>query len=421
MQKKVVTLNTILKRSSCINSVHEASIETDRLYNNMIKSPDNITTRDISVYIESLCSTANAFKYYFQPLELLEKVTNTNVSDFLVTEYCNRVIPYMDINTLKYTSNYVNDYKIRDTYKDSISETVKINIAADRIIHNTKKLQENGLVLSHRNTKSVVENCINTVSKYNLPSYQKLNLCIEEAFYLLEKNEIKYDMSDIIKTLVEHYRYTSNLSADNVSKVLSESYVISNEDAQTIGTITFEDTDTVKKVLANLGTDINDDTFSNIVYSLNGCTGKDLIVNIADIIGFFRTLLAGNIVSLDKVVEAYNSIMNTIETYIIKSCNEDACGLVNKLIENISTEATKFASTSTPNDPVESFKHVLYNAVCSFRELYNTLYSDDNIARMTQVTTDVNLTTESVATLAVSALQKIGRFLILARQGSQEH
>lgn len=405
MQKKVVTLNTILKRSSSINSIHEASIETDRLYNNLIKSPDNITTRDVSVYIEALCSTANAFKYYFQPLALLEKVTKTSISDYIVTEYCNRVIPYMDCNTLNYVIEYIDGCNIKESYKEAISETAKINKKADLILHNTSKLKENGLVLNHRTVNSVIENCIATIDKYNLPSFQKFNLCIEEAFYLLEKNGIKYDTPELIRSLIEHYRYTGNLSAEDIATVLSESYVIAEEDAKAVGDIVYEDPDTVRKILASYANDINNDSFENIVYQINGCTGLDLINNIADIIRFFKVLVVNSIVDYDKLVLGFSSIINTIETYIIKSCNEDCPTLVNRLIEDIAAELDKFVDNSG-NESLNQFKNEVYKNILNLRDLYNTLYSKENIANMVSNIEDETITTESVATLAYAIAKK---------------
>ena len=105
--RKIVSYTTILKRSRCLNSAVTEStrVDSSKIFDNLNKSIDtkkngrNVDTqRLLRSYIESLCNTESANSNYYQIFSLLEKFNETDpvISDRILTEYVNRILPYTE-------------------------------------------------------------------------------------------------------------------------------------------------------------------------------------------------------------------------------------------------------------------------------------------------------------------------------------
>ena len=151
--------STILKRSSCLNSLNESKvIDSSVLYENLealMKTTKNGREyglqNSLRSYLESLCNCTNASKYYYQPISLIEQFNQIDkvVSEKILSEYTNRILPYVeDIGLVKYS---VENSHMMDDQKSSILESVSNYQAGERVLANHNNLSR----------RFNMENCIN--------------------------------------------------------------------------------------------------------------------------------------------------------------------------------------------------------------------------------------------------------------------
>ena len=204
--KSKIKLGTILKRSSCIRSISESvlSEETQRLYDSLTKRIEegkvDANTNDLlRSYIDSLCNTESASRYYDQPLRLVEKFNDINpaISDRIIYEYTTRVLPY--VKEVSYLIDEAKDFNITEPQYDSIKEAGEILIAADRILNNHERISSRFNIENEANRirtlglKYVVDSCADMVDTYNIKPYQKMNITLEELVYVLDKKGYDYN------------------------------------------------------------------------------------------------------------------------------------------------------------------------------------------------------------------------------------
>ena len=147
--KKYINFGIIFKRSSCLNSgSKDGYIDSSKSYKNLKTQLENVnegvqisTSIDqlLKYYVESLCDSQNANKYYRQPLYCLERlnVLDQYKASWLLNEYTERILPYVeDLSTI---GESIDRYNLTDQQKETILESASSYITADRILknHNT--------------------------------------------------------------------------------------------------------------------------------------------------------------------------------------------------------------------------------------------------------------------------------------------
>lgn len=249
--KTKINFGTILKRSTCLNySVHESTVpDSDRLFSNIKSMLEKCkTAREtnlqsaIRMHLESLSNTVNADDNYWQPLYYIEQINtkDTMVADRIVYEFTNRVLPYVqNISQVMDTVNR-NSYSLLEDQKNSIIETCNVLNTADRIIGNhkmiTKRFNPDRELNRFKNTgmKYFIDSCAMMIDTYNVRSYQKLNITIEEAYYLLEMGGYDYNKQELVKCALEYYLvqnpYVTNKDISDFRNCIKESYLLEEED-----------------------------------------------------------------------------------------------------------------------------------------------------------------------------------------------
>ena len=246
--RKKINLNTILKRSSCINSINESvnipnvKKSISDIYHRLesIGEINHIIKSDIKIALEKCTNTTNANEYYHDLLSIIEtcgKIDYTFTNQ-LVKDFNSRVLPYID--DVYNVAEAVSRLELDQSHLDWINEAIFENTAADRILKNHDKLSKRFHMEINENTikgkglKFVVEEFCSKIDTYRIESYHKMNLCIEEMTYLLKKNGIEYNSSELVENIVEYFLINNvDLTSQDIKgyrKVLSENGCISDED-----------------------------------------------------------------------------------------------------------------------------------------------------------------------------------------------
>lgn len=408
---------TILKRSTCLNSIEEHVVDPCKKYDNivgMIENAGNIKSfalqGAIKQYLDSMCNCENASKYYWQPLDLASKLNafdESFSSSCIIHNYINRVLPYAEnMGAVKYS---IDNGDLTEDQKNTLTEAVNNFAVADRIMNNHRSIS-NRFNIERENTrykamglKFLVESIGNMVSTYSVDNYQKMNITIEETYYFLNKNGIDYNENDLIKYTLEYYLtqspYISESEIAKYNRVISESHVVdsSNVDFNTNDCSTI--TKMVESYIFTSSKDI-DKLNSMVENTLSNTTKEDIIYN-AENIAYLCWDLAKNKVfeSDESLYSVSNLVLDAINDGLEKDAKsyskEDIGKLFNSLnavkeyvyrsgnSSDYNTASAKFIAESLNPllENLSDIEEMVYNKsnldVLSYFENFNETYNID--------------------------------------------
>lgn len=419
--KTKLRFGNVAKRYSClISESKNKPANVLKRYDVLLTQLDNAKSTDGSIkpiiksnvksLIESLYDSECANQLYECPIRLIESFNDldTKMSSYILTEYTNNILPYIKDLTNMWES--VQQYNITKEQANSIMKAANQFICADRLLENHKtiskrfKIEQEVLKTRSKGLKYVTENCCTMIDTYNIPAYQKLNLCIEEMSYLFDKNNIDYNRNDFINYVLEYfllYDYDTN-SIKGYKKVLSEGYYINENDANFVSYL-FENNITLNKIqdyinafyinqqkdmdlfINTVNNCVHSDSidlsynFNKVLYFINDIyrseiLDNDLIIEYldalkVDIDNILNDLSMNVVISrefieclIDHTIDAYD---NTISDFIIKSFYKDLLIILSKYQELLYTESNliNISFVNNPSiDPVplsesKIFKH----------------------------------------------------------------
>lgn len=344
MTRKIVTYNAILKRSRCLNSpiTESTKVDSQKIFNNLNRSIEirkngrNADTQQLlRSYIESMCNYDNASRYYRQIFELLENFNEVDpvVSDRILTEFTNRILPYVEDTDGVITA--LNNSNITNEQADTIYSEASMYSVADRMIKNHEQISKRFNIERECNRirtaglKYFIDSCADMIDTYKLKEYQKMNLVFEECFYLLEKNGIEYDKQDMIKYVVEYFLvqnpYISNTELNNFKRAINENYIFCEQDIKEVNSLLSSNVsedepyksieDGIHRFLVSCTK--NEDSICKMVSRVMSETNKqDIIYNIENLIYLFWDLIKNK--TLDKDDGIYKA-MKIIDSFIAGS------------------------------------------------------------------------------------------------------
>ena len=254
--KNSINFGTIFKRSSCLNAVSEEKVlNSEKRFQNLKTQLEAISDKDgqevspsikssLKSFLESICNNVNADQFYYHPLYLMQEFNrlDSNIANQILSEYTSRIMPY--IANLTYLPESVERYDITDKQKQTILEFADKYIIVDRILNNHDKISKRFNInqeiqkVPSKGLKYVVESCCSMIDTYRITPYAKMNLCLEEIGYLLDKNGIIYESDKFVKYVTEYFLLrNTNLSLKDLKgyrTVLQENCYIGEDDTQLV-------------------------------------------------------------------------------------------------------------------------------------------------------------------------------------------
>lgn len=278
---KPITISQIKTRQRALSeqSVKESVSDAYYLYDivkNSITSKSSMVREDAFKFFKGCVNRKNANKYVDKCLSIMESV-DENISLILEGLLINEIIPYIDnLNAFK---RLVESHKVlSESSRDRILDATKTNIICDRILNNSAKISSRFNIdkfikeNANRSYENSVLKICSMIDTYNMPSYGKLNIALEEVNYFLQKNAIKYDKSRAVQLITEYFinsSNNSNIDLKDFKSVLRENCCIEDEDLDKINYFVedFEMSDEVpmedvnpydtKSTVININTDNN--------------------------------------------------------------------------------------------------------------------------------------------------------------------
>ena len=238
MQTSKITATQIKNRERCLKSSNE-SPDASYLYNiaiDSIKNNKQTVREDVQRFFNQCTNKHNANLYAGHCLELIDEIKDDSyLSPKMQNLFCNSIIPFVE--NLDSVRDLATNRVKGDEVLKQINEALDYNHICDRIIANDNKLtkrfnfdkyiKEN----AYKPFDQMILTCCEMIDTYDIPSYAKMNISLEEFSYILQKNFIDYDKSRMVQLITEYFiNFGTDPDKEAYRKVLSENYCISDQD-----------------------------------------------------------------------------------------------------------------------------------------------------------------------------------------------
>lgn len=417
---QIVNYSTIYKRQHCLSSKLFEDTKSNDRFNSLVKvlesnptSADGTISQSLQIYlrsfIESMTNRDSASKYFRYPIYIMQEINKYDhrLSNQILSEYTNRILPYVEDISL--VSEAVNRYELSDDQYKAIAETVDSFTIADRILknHNTISTKFPNIELECKRVnslglRSVIESCCRMIDTYNLESYKKMNLCIEEMNYLFAKNNVNYDKKEFTKLVTEHFLIESNSKneIEKFKKVLTESYCLNNEDLRRVSYLFRESEDPnytprIADYISNFYSTprTENNNIGSLVSNCLSCSFSDIKMNIDKLLWTLWDFYSIN--GFENNDEELSNHIHQISAYItdiISSsyeciCSEDIDTIIDKFdtVETSISNLTRSNNDFNYNNMIISFKQKLENVKDDIIKSRDITYPEDNINAMNKV------------------------------------
>lgn len=415
---KIVNYSTIYKRQQCLSSSFTEDTKSNERFNSLVKllesNPVSYDGRinqsvqnSLRSFIESMTNKNSASKYYSYPMYIMQEINNYDqeLSNHILSDYTGRILPYVE--DVSNVNEAIERYSLSKNQYDSIKESVSEYIVADRILNNHNRISSKfpNIELECRLVESsglryVVESCTRMIDTYNLNSYKKMNICIEEMSYLFNKNNVNYDKKEFVKLITEHFLIESNSANEinNFKKVLSESYCLEPQDLRRVEYLFRESED--PKYTLRVSDYINNFYSSpetqnnNVNYLIDNCLScsfSDIKMNLDKMLWALWDIYTVKGYN-EKIIEYYLfKISNYISNTISNSCEcisaEDIDTIIDKFnaVETFISNLARSNNDFDYNNMIICFKQRLDDAKNDIIKIRDIAYPADNINAINKV------------------------------------
>ena len=447
MPKTLIKFSNISKRSASINALSKINVvnecnSIERHYKSIFNVLENNKASGLSTIkmntdriLESLADSNMANKYTYYPLNIAEKVNDYDdkYATVIIERYCTMVLPY--VKDITGVANSINGYKLTDTQKQRVLKEASIYSTCDRIINNHNTISkrfnlEDKVVSNKYNLKYAIESVCSMIDTYQRESYQKMNICIEEMFYIIEKNKIDCNKIDVINSIVEYFLLSSpeltERTYNGFKKCISESSVITEDEASNIVYLSGNREDnagssSIKGYIAAYYTSTIRDK-DLLETTINNCISSDILdlsYNFDDILEFIIQIYkSDNLISDTDLELVMTNCEHSIASKLVSLINDaelskDALGeLALTLVSKIKEVESMACTYPRMFEMIRHLKAIL--AVIS--PYYDTLYDKDNIRTINAIESCTNEIPLSEGQLwrahnLVTAIRNLDRYL----------
>ena len=259
------------------------------------------------------------------------------------------------------------------------------------------------------------------VDTYNLPSYQKMNICIEETYYLIKKNNItSITLSEAVKDITEYFLLNNDIitakDMKGIRKVLSENALLNENDVSSVSFIVKDDVTSgsvIRQCIQSflISPEKNTDLLIKTINLCLDCDFIDLSNNLGELLIFIIDAYYSELydtealeVELAKWSENLgNKLSNALES------DKDISILTKEYAENIFVQVQKAANyikyNSIDNDSV--ITNIIVDIYEQLKAINSIVYSESNIKAIEFVNGD------SVQPIPVSEAKIFERYSLI--------
>lgn len=417
MTNKVISYSVILKRSNCLNSkaITESSSNSDVIFDRIKPSLDkpilNIAEKKmITSYLNALACIEEANSSYYKALDIIDCIQEDAFRTQLITQFNERVLPY--VQDLSYIADTLKRYEnLTESEKDSVQNAAIGYNISDRILKNHAFLSkrfniENEITkYNYKNLHDIVERCGSMIDTYSMEAYKKLNICVEEMCYLLEKNGYNYDKAQLVQYITEYFVLnTPDLSIrdlKNFKRALEESYLLESDDLINIEYLFTESIDEPSSITELIECFYKTPNKEDIKFDLtqgfildSKTSILDIQVNIGRYIRFLWNVFSSGLYPDDQIEANCVTIAKIISDKLsngavwdIHHNNYIPKQTIVEIINTIEKELAEFVvyndTDNVKADRINTFKLIINdNLVAPLKDIADFIYNKNNLVAM---------------------------------------
>ena len=198
---RLYTYNEIWHRKSLLESTADDYSKREAARNLQLYK-NNSNTIYAEKFMNTLKGSPELCRMYFESAATITDKFHDNKD--IVRTFEEYVVPASKVEDKEFKLNSLDDLDNK-----TIQDKIIHNMAIDRLIDNDSAINKTGklddfIANSVNSTFSTIK-CCETVNNYNLPLHGKITVSIEEAMYLMDKYDKKYNDSDVVETVIEYY------------------------------------------------------------------------------------------------------------------------------------------------------------------------------------------------------------------------
>lgn len=393
---------TIIKRSNSINAVkncNESSNRYSKTYLSNVRESLNEDIRNGSISDK----TKSILSLLFNNINLNENEATIYGADIVTiigdisdisesygnncqNTFCSNILPYsLNLSSIEEAAQKYNLYVIKNQ--------AKLYEASDRILNNHKKIFERfneSFIddnISVRNIDRVCDEICSMVYTYDINPAAKINICIEEICYLLDKNSLSYDKNSLIKKITEYFILTAESIDEKemglIEKVLNEGYYLDENDISDVKYLFNKDSVDTSVISGTLKAivlgqvELSQSVFHDISENY---LAIDVENNLSELLEMVYKLFEYNKISMDEM----GSIISGIGSGILDAQNNrDVIG-AKQYLNNCANKFDNFVSNIKEDKyisetEIDNISKVVSDNNDILREYSNICYSDSNI------------------------------------------
>lgn len=427
--KIILDYPSIIKRSSCLlseNNEEDRSKHIDRIIESIISDLDR--NKKISTLCEQntrslmveMSNVKMASKYYDYVLSIIEYYNEYDQmkANSLLNEFVSSIIPYIEnMDTISEAVNTRHE-KIYDSQRASINESIKKYIAADRIIENHNALSKRFNIETEMRklnfktesksipVKYILNNCCTMIDTYNIPCYQKMNVCLEEVFFLAKKNNISINFSDATKYIAEYYLLNNDIitakEMKGIRKVLSENIILTEENKEEVSFIVKDDITTgsiIKQCIQSflVSPEKNTELLIKTINLALDCDFIDLSNNLGELLIFITDAYNSGLYDSEELDEALVKWTDDLEVKLSNALeSESDINIITKeYASSIFAQIQKAYNYISYNNDMNDDNSVIGSMIKAIYDqldnINSIVYSESNI-RMIEYLSDNDIT-----------------------------
>ena len=231
-------ISNVYNRKMALTETERNISYTSQNIVDMIKNPSIQHEQAVKEYFKEVSHYPYADNHYKGCLSILNTLRESGETwlfQNMTNYFLNETVSHMkDVNKIRECASILTEFETK------LNETATLYETVDRIINNNSKIEKR-FDLSRvvrecklSDTETVSESLCNLIDTYDAPVYKKLNIALEEAIYLYEKNEIKFNKADLVQNVLEYFLRENDILTDidyrKIKNILETNVLLSKED-----------------------------------------------------------------------------------------------------------------------------------------------------------------------------------------------
>lgn len=276
-----------------------------------IKNPNIQHENAVKQYFREVShypAAENYFKSSLSILKTLKEAGETGLFQNMTEFFLNQTVPH-----IKDTEIIKTGYGILPDIDHKLSEAATIYETVDRIVNNNAKIEKrfdlDRVVRECKlaDTETVSESLCSLIDTYDIPVHKKLNISLEEAIYLYEKNEVAPDRASLVQNILEYFLRENDILTDvdysKIKHVLETNILLNAADRANVGYI-FENESSYAHKLEVLSESVSNDHVKSLLKEMSQCktlnVAKAIIKKTCNIIS--ALFIVGGVITFTEVM-----------------------------------------------------------------------------------------------------------------------